>query len=401
MQIIEKPIKELKAYENNPRKNDSAVEYVANSIKEFGFKVPIVINADNVIVCGHTRLKAAKKLGLKIVPCIVADDLTEEQIKAFRLADNKTGEIAKWDLDLLGEELDGILDIDMSGFGFDNLLNENEDKDEKEIIEDEVPETAESVVKSGDVWQLGGHRLMCGDSTDAECVAVLMDGAKADMVFTDPPYGVAIGNKNKALNSVRKAGRCTENIANDNISTDELYKILVSAMTNCRNACKDNAVYFVTSPQSGELGLMMMMMMKDAGLPVRHMLIWKKNCATFSLGRLDYDYQHEPIFYTWTKSHHNYRKGEFRTTIWEYDKPRKCDLHPTMKPVALVGNCLNDGSCENDIILDLFGGSGTTLIACEQLNRNARLMELSPHYCDVIIKRWETLTGQKAKRIRG
>lgn len=218
------------------------------------------------------------------------------------------------------------------------------------------------------------------------------------MVFTDPPYGVSIGDKNKALNAVQKAGRQTENIANDTLKADELYKVLVKAMTNCRLSCKDDASYFVTSPQGGELGLMMMMM-KDAGLTVRHMLIWEKNCATFSLGRLDYDYQHEPIFYTWTKSHHNYRKGEYRTTVWKYDKPRKCDLHPTMKPVELVANCINDCSKEGDIILDMFGGSGTTLIASEQLGRKAYLMELDPHYCDVILARWEKLTGKTAMKI--
>lgn len=218
------------------------------------------------------------------------------------------------------------------------------------------------------------------------------------MVFTDPPYGVAIGDKNKFLNSIQPSGRCSENIKNDNIPTDELYAVLVKAMTNVRCNCKDDACYYVTSPQGGELGLMMMMM-KDAGLPVRHMLIWEKNSATFSLGRLDYDYQHEPIFYTWTKSHHNYRAGDYRSTIWKYDKPRKCDLHPTMKPVELVANCLMDATREGDTVLDVFGGSGTTLIACEQLNRKCRMMELDPHYCDVIMARWEKLTGRKAVKI--
>lgn len=219
------------------------------------------------------------------------------------------------------------------------------------------------------------------------------------MVFTDPPYGVSIGDKNKTLNSVQKAGRCTTNIENDTLSSDELYPILVKAMTNARENCKDDACYYVTSPQGGELGLMMMMM-KDAGLPVRHMLIWKKDSATFSLGRLDYDYQHEPIFYTWTKKHHNYRGGDNRTTVWEYPKPRKCDLHPTMKPVALVENCMKDATKEGDIVLDLFGGSGTTMIAAENLGRKARLMELDPHYCDVIITRWENATGLHAKKIQ-
>ena len=220
------------------------------------------------------------------------------------------------------------------------------------------------------------------------------------MVFTDPPYGVSIGDKNAALNSVQPSGRCTTNIENDTLSADALYPILVKAMTNARLSCKDDASYYVTSPQGGELGLMMMMMMmKDAGLPVRHMLVWVKNSATFSLGRLDYDYQHEPIFYTWTKKHHNYREGEYRTTIWKYDKPRKCDLHPTMKPVALVANAMKDATKEGDVVIDMFGGSGTTLIAAEQMGRKAMLMELDPHYCDVILARWEKLTGQTAVKI--
>lgn len=272
-----------------------------------------------------------------------------------------------------------------------------------DIVEDDFdvtpPENPKA--KPGDVYQLGDHRLMCGDSTDTGAWARLMDGEKADMVFTDPPYGVAIGDKNATLKSVQKAGRCTTNIANDTMSEEELYDMLKAAFINVRENCHDDAVYFVTSPQGGSLGLMMMMMMKDSGLPVRHVLMWMKNSATFSLGRLDYDYQHEPIFYTWTKSHHNYRGGENRTTIWQYDKPRKCDVHPTMKPVELVANAILDGTKEGDIVLDAFGGSGTTMIAAEQLGRSARLMELDPHYIDVIIARWENYTGKKAVLLNG
>lgn len=238
---------------------------------------------------------------------------------------------------------------------------------------------------------------MCGDSTDPAAWQLLMDGDKADMVFTDPPYGVAIGDKNAALNSVQKAGRCTENIEGDTMSEADLYAMLKSAFINVRENCADDACYFVTSPQGGSLGLMMMMMMKDAGLEVRHVLMWRKNAPTFSLGRLDYDYQHEPIFYTWTKAHHNFRGGENRSTVWEYDKPRKCDLHPTMKPIALVANAILDGTQEGMIVLDAFCGSGTTIMAAEQTKRRARCMELDPRYCDVIVKRWETFTGQKAQ----
>ena len=218
------------------------------------------------------------------------------------------------------------------------------------------------------------------------------------MVFTDPPYGVAIGDKNAVLNSVQKAGRCAENIENDTLPVPALYEVLRQAMSNVRENCKDDACYFVYAPPGGDMGLMMMMM-KDAGLNVRHQIVWNKNSATFSLGRLDYDYKHEAIMYTWTKSHHNYRKGAFRTSVWDIDKPRKCDLHPTMKPVELVSNCLLDGSQEGDVVLDAFGGSGTTLIAAEQLGRKARLMELDPHYCDVILARWEKLTGKEATKL--
>lgn len=218
------------------------------------------------------------------------------------------------------------------------------------------------------------------------------------MVFTDPPYGVSIGDKNKMLQSVQPSGRIVENIEGDTLGVDDLYIVLRAAMENVRKACKDDACYFVTAPQGGGLGLMMMMM-RDAGLEVRHNLIWRKNCPTFSVGRLDYDYQHEPIMYTWTKTHHNYRNGKYRSTVWDFDKPRACHLHPTMKPVELVVNCIMDGSKEGDIVLDAFGGSGTTIIAAEQTKRICYMMELDPHYCGVIIDRWEEFTGRRATKI--
>ena len=283
---------------------------------------------------------------------------------------------------------------------------------------DSVPTAPETPVsKRGEVYQCGEHRLMCGDSTSAADVTRLMEGGKADMVFTDPPYGVAIGDKNAAINAVEpgRGGHIETNINGDTLKTGELYKMLVAAMTNLRKSCADNCSYYVSSPQGGELGLMMMMM-KDAGLEVRHMLVWVKSSACFSLGRLDYDYKHEPIFYTWTKSHdfhgdystsviddtkplEKMSKSELKelchalqqqreTSVIYCDKPAKSTLHPTMKPVALVGRFMRNSSRRGQIVADFFGGSGTTMIAAESLGRKARLMELDPHYCDVIRKRW-------------
>ena len=392
---------------SNPRKwSEDDLSRLEDSIRE----TPELLEARGIIVVprdgryvvlgGNMRLAAIRGLGRTEAPCIVLPESTPaEKLREIVIKDN--GSFGEWDTALLSS---GWSDLPLDEWGVCAEWDEETSGGGDSVSEDDFDEETDAVearCRLGEIWELGVHRLMCGDSTDTQALETLMGGGLADMVFTDPPYGVAIGDKNKLLYSVQKAGRCTENIKNDKLSTDELYTILVKAMVNVRNNCKDDACYYVTSPQGGELGLMMMMMMmmKDAGIPVRHMLIWEKNSATFSLGRLDYEYQHEAIFYTWTKSHHNYRKGDYRTTVWKYDKPRKCDLHPTMKPVELVANCLMDATREGDTVLDVFGGSGTTLIACEQLGRKCRMMELDPHYCDVIIARWEKLTGRKAVKI--
>lgn len=432
MKIIEKKTGDLIPYENNPRINDRAVDAVAASIREFGFKQPIVIDKDGVIVCGHTRHKAAQKIGLEKVPCIMADDLTDEQIKAFRLADNKTADLAEWDEELLAEELAALKDVDMESFGFENideLIDQTLEASEDNFEEDEE-EQPEPITEPGDIWILGEHRLICGDSTDKATLEKLMQGERASFVFTDPPYGVAIGSKNKAINEVAPGhgGRVEEDIENDTLDAEELKKVLTKAFINLReNGAAEDCSYYVSSPQGGEL-CMMMMMMKDAGLPVRHVLIWVKNIATFSLGRLDYDYRHEPILYTWTKKHNFYggysnsviddsvdvskmtRKELIEFTrallhpkddsvIYE-DKPTSSRLHPTMKPVKLVARFMKNNSKPGDIVLDIFGGSGTTLIAAEQLGRKCRMIELDPHYVDVIVQRWEALTGRKAERLQ-
>lgn len=387
------PVGDVKPYENNPRKNEAAIPALKESIRDFRFSQPISVDADGVVITGHTRLLAAKALGMETVPVIRRSDLTPEQVKALRIADNKVGELAEWDFDALKVELNGLPDFDLSALGFD--MDElakvlGSERREGQTDADDVPEVAENYPpksRRGEVYRCGEHRLMCGDSADSDDWTALMDGEKGDMVFTDPPYGVAIGDKNKMLDEIQHGRRIKENIMNDALSIDDLKPILKAAFVNLRENAADDACWFVTSPQGGDL-CMMMMMMSEAGVPVRHVLMWRKNTATFSMGRLDYDYAHEPIFYTWTKSHHNFRGGENRTSVWEYDKPRKCGLHPTMKPVELVESAILDGTERGMTVVDAFGGSGTTMIAAEKTGRRARLMELDPHYCDVVRRRW-------------
>ena len=366
--------------------------------------VVVDVPGNYVVFAGNLRCEAVARLKMRSVPCVLyTPEGPEDELAIVRRAMKDNGSFGSWDYDALSNEW-GDLPLqewgvpvwetekaEDGGAGSSGAPNVTEDDFEENDAEIHVR------CKPGDIWELGDHRLKCGDSTDLETVKSLMGGALADMVFTDPPYGVAIGDKNAILNSVQKAGCCCKNIENDTLPVEDLYQVLRRAFENAKSVSADDACYFVCSPPGGEFGLMMMMMMQDAGLKVRHQIVWNKNSATFSLGRLDYDYKHEAILYTWTKSHHNYRGGAFRTSVWDIPKPRKCDLHPTMKPVELVANCLLDGTKEGDTVLDIFGGSGTTLVACEQLGRKCRIVEIDPHYCDVIIARWEALTGKTAQ----
>lgn len=384
-------------------------ELIGKSLRQFGAGRSVLIDKNNRIIAGNKTHENAVELGMDDVIVVETDgsklvavkrtdiDLDTKKGREMALADNAT---VKVDLEWDAEELDKItedFDIDSEEWGveLDEMPVEPTETTEDDFNEEE--DEVKPVAQRGDVFVLGGHRLMCGDSSNKKDVERLMNGKKADLVFTDPPYGVSIGDKNSALNAATFLGRIERNIENDTLNKDDLLPMLTDAMKNCKSSCKDNASYYVTSPQGGEL-FMMMMMMRDAGLPVRHVLIWVKNIPTFSIGRLDYDYQHEPILYTWGAKHHNYRGGQFRTSVWNYDKPRSSKLHPTMKPVELVANCINDGTLIGDLVLDLFGGSGTTMIAAEQLGRKCYMMELDPHYCDVIIARWEKLTGKKATK---
>ena len=393
-EFLRLPLTQIIPYENNPRINEEAVKDVVESVRQCGELDPIEVDENNVILSGHTRLKAYYKLGFDEADVVRFTGLDEEQKRKYRLLANKTGEKAKWDFSKLEEELQG-LDFEGYDFGFD--LPE----DPVEVEEDDFDESEEipPKCKRGEIYAIGKHRLMCGDSTSKEDVEKLMNGEKADMVFTDPPYNVAIGSKNAALNEIDKGGRCSEDIENDKGYTDEEIGELVwkPAFENMRESSKDSASIYVTMPQGGTH---MMMMMMNAGWQVKHELIWMKNIPTFSMGRLDYDYQHEPICYGWNKSHNFYGGGSQTKSVWSFDKPRKSDLHPTMKPIELVANAIQNSSMEGDIVLDLFGGSGSTLIACEQTNRKCYMMELDPHYCDVIIERWENLTGKKAVKLK-
>ena len=397
MEIINKKLDESIPYINNPRNNDDAVDAVASSIKNFGFKVPIVIDGQNEIINGHTRLKAAKKLGLKEVPVIIADDLSPEQIKAFRLADNKVGEIATWDENLLAIELEGLadLDFDMEQFGFEEL----DFDEENEIIEDEFDEELPEEPKSklGDVYQLGRHRLLCGDSTDSAKVAALLGGAQADLWLTDPPYNVALG-MGGSFDEARKRHRRTDGlvIMNDKMENDDFREFLVKCYSAAKENMKAGATFYVWHADSE--GYNFRGAALDIGWQVRQTLIWNKNSMT--LGRQDYQWKHEPCLYGWNDgAGHAWYSDRKQTTILNFDRPTVSKEHPTMKPIALFDYQIKNSSKAGDIVLDSFGGSGTTIMACEQNGRCGYLMELDPRYVDVIIRRWEEFTGNKAELV--
>ena len=398
MKIEYKNIDEIIPYENNPRLNDNAVDYVANSIKEFGFKVPIIIDKDNIIVAGHTRLKAAKQLGLEEVPVIKADDLTDEQIKAFRIADNKVSEKAEWDLDKLSIELQDI-NFDMSEFGFDDIELEDLTLEEQEIIEDEVPEVPEEPkAKLGDIYQLGNHRLMCGDSTKEEDVAKLMNGVKADMVFTDPPYGVSYTGGMKIENGkIESNGK--KQIKNDALDYENLYSFLYDVFINLKNNTILKSAFYVFYAHSRTREFLNAFY--DAGLKQRSIIIWHKTSGGFGDFMAQYMNAYEPCIYGSNGDSVNWYGATNEKTVWDMDKEKKCDLHPTMKPIEVVARAINNSSKKDEKVLDLFGGSGSTLIACEQLNRKCYMMELDPHYVDVIIQRWENFTGKRAVKLNG
>lgn len=380
MEIQYRRLSEITPYDKNAKTHDQTqINNVAESIRQYGFVQPIVVDRDGVIVIGHCRALAAKKLGMKSVPCVCVDDLTPDQVNALRLVDNKSNE-SLWNFDLLADELEGL---DLTGFDFDWGLSEEETQEVEEDEAPEVDETQPPVTKLGDIWKLGRHRLMCGDSTSTECVQKLMGGLQADLLLTDPPYGVDYTGKTKdALK-----------IENDAKSDDDFIAFLRSAFEAADSVMKDGAVFYIwhaiLKTYAFESACQMV------GWEVRQVLIWVKNAMV--MGRQDYQWKHEPCLYGWKSgAGHLWASDRKQTTVLEFDRPTKNKEHPTMKPVALFDYQIKNNTKGGDIVLDLFAGSGTTVIACEQNGRTAYVMEYDPKYCDVIVKRWENLTGEKA-----
>lgn len=389
MNITNMKVKDLIPYSKNAKKHDKTqIANVAESIKRFGFAQPLVVDKDNVLIIGHCRLLAAKQLKLREVPVVRMDDLTEDQVRELRLLDNKLNE-SDWDMELVAEE---IGDLDFDGFDIDWGIASDE-IEEVTVVEDEPPEVPEEPKsKLGDIYQLGDHLLICGDSTDWDnTISKLMGRELAEMVFTDPPWNVNYG----AVDKGNAMGYKPRTIKNDFMGTEDFKNFMYSAF-NCMNkASKPGAMtYVVMSAQ--EWGNMMLTLAQN-DYHWSSTIIWNKDRLVLS--RKDYHTKYEPIWYGW-------KEGESRLCpladrkqcdVWDFDRPSKSEEHPTMKPVALVAKAITNSSKKGDIVLDLFGGSGTTLIAAEQTGRRCRMSELDPKYVDVIVNRWEKLTGKKAK----
>lgn len=429
MEIVILPMERLKPYEKNPRKNDHAVEQVAAAIRQFGFRVPILVRNGGEIVDGHLRYKAAQFLGLSEVPVMSADDMSEEQIKAFRISINKVSELAKWDIALLKEEIESLKSYD-----FDVLLTGFSESEIDDMFggsggsgdDDHIPDVREEYIsRPGDIWILGNHRLACGDSLDQETYRSLLGGGISDMVFTDPPYNVDYQGK---------AGK----IKNDKMSDKKFYDFLLSAFSLIFANIVPGGPIYVAHADAGNIGVAFRTAFLNAGFKLASCLVWRKNA--FVIGRGDYHWQHEPILYGWRPGKaHRWFGGRKKTTIqdssWVNDavtvlengavqvqigdnvfllsgsdmhiemlpstvineeKPLKSELHPTMKPVSLVERFIINSSCRGDVVLDPFGGSGSTLIACEKLGRKCRTIELDPRFADVIIRRWQDYSGEDA-----
>ena len=392
-------LEQLVPYARNARTHsDSQVAQIAGSIAEFGFVNPVLVGGDNIIIAGHGRVMAAKKLGLQTVPTIKLDHLTENQRRALVIADNKIAENAGWDDELLRLELQNLADedFDLDLLGFDDVelddLLASLDDDEAAALDENIPEVQENPVsRTGDIWIMGEHRLLCGDSTSEADMKKLMGGELADMVFTDPPYNVNYGDTAKDKLRSKGGAKAGRKIMNDNLG-DDFEAFLTAACKNILAHTK-GALYICMS--SSELDTLQSAF-RNAGGKWSTFIIWAKN--TFTLGRSDYQRQYEPILYGWKDGNDRYWCGaRDQGDVWFYNKPQKNDLHPTMKPVDLVVRGIKNSSKTLDIVLDPFGGSGSTLIAAEHTGRQARLIELDPKYVDVIVRRWQEMTDYRQR----
>lgn len=378
---------------NIKKPSEDKKKALIKSITKFGYLIPIITNKDYLIADGHQRLSAAKEMGMKKVP-VIKLDVNEVDRKLLRQTITKL----QWDIDpdLDFIEIKELVDsgnsvelaqlIDANPIDFEKLIEQRENIDEDDF---QIPKEAKYKIERGEIWQLGDHRLMCGDATCREDVDNLMGGGKADMVFTDPPYGVDYASKNRFLNRIAPANRIEEPILNDNI---EDYYTFFSDFIGNLVLNETNSIYVTIS---GQKLLQLLQAFKDKDFKMSQLLVWVKN--NHVLGRQDYSNKHELIWYGWKGKHKYY--GGFDTTTWEIKKPQKSELHPTMKPIPLIDIAIVNSSQKGQIVLDLFGGSGSTLIACEQRKRKCYMMEIDPYYCSVIIERWEKFTNKKAEKV--
>ena len=384
-------VSSLIPYARNSRTHsEEQVTQIAASIREFGFTNPVLIDSSGTIIAGHGRVMAAKKVGLSEVPCLRLQHLSPSQIRAYVIADNKLALNAGWDDEMLKAELLTLqeegFNTDLTGFSDDELnalLN-------SEIIEgqtdpDEVPEPpVDPITKLGDLWILGNHKLLCGDSTSIDSVNRLMDGDQANLLLTDPPYNVAYTGKTKDALTIE----------NDSMNNESFRQFLRDVYSTANSVMKDGAVFYIWHADSE--GFNFRAAAFDVEWKVRQCLIWNKNSLV--MGRQDYHWKHEPCLYGWKDgAAHYWGSDRCQTTVLNFNRPSRSGEHPTMKPIELFEYQIKNSSKPNDVVLDLFGGSGTTAIACEKIGRKARLMELDPKYCDVIVKRWEDFTGKKAR----
>lgn len=397
MEVVDKLVIDLEPYKNNAKQHPKEqVELIKKSIKEFGFCNPILIDKNNKIIAGHGRVLASKELDLETVPCILIENLTPTQIKAYRILDNKSAE-SEWDFDMLKLEFDDLesedYDLDLTGFLEDDrdFMCDGIETEEDDFDTDKAFKEPKYKVKLGEVWQLGNHRLVCGYATIKEDVDKLMDGNKADMCFTDPPYNVNYSSKNELLNLYDKGNRIQDEIIIDNFIDPKKYMefnkrwmdILITTLSDY------NSIYVCGNYET-------LIGFYDFDFKISNILVWVKNSLV--LGRMDYKCKHENILYGWYNHHKWYGKNN-TTTVLEFDRPSSSKLHPTMKPIELIAHAIDNSSKKGMNVLDVFGGSGSTLIACEQTKRKCYMMELDTNYCSVIIERWEQYTNKKGVKL--